>query len=92
MESDERSEKLDRIREIISSGYEVSHFILRHGLTETVAFELEAALIDLIGTENLSNLQSGHYSTDFGLKSPAEIVAIYEAEELRTYVERVRAG
>jgi len=84
LETDARSDKLNRIRNIINSGYEVRHFILRHGLKETVAFELEAAFIDLMGTENLSNLQSGHYTSDFGLKTPGEIVAMYEAEELGT--------
>ena len=84
LETGVKSDKLDRIRNIINSGYEVKHYILRHGLNEAVAFELEAAFIDLIGTENLSNLQSGHYSSDFGLKTPGEIVAMYEAEELST--------
>jgi hypothetical protein len=84
LETGVNSDKLNRIRDIINSGHEVNHYILRHGLKEAVAFELEAAFIDLIGTENLSNLQSGHYSGDFGLKTPAEIVAMYEAEELST--------
>lgn len=34
--------------------------------------------------ENLLNLQSGHYSSDFGIKSSDEIIAVYEAEPLTT--------
>jgi hypothetical protein len=78
------TEKLDTIRSIISSGLKPKHFILRHGLSEQTAFEIEAALIDFIGMKNLSNLQGGHYSNDFGIKTSEEISAIYEAEELST--------
>lgn len=84
IESDAVSEKLDRIREIINSNNRVKHRILRHGLTESSAFEIEAALIDYIGASNLSNLQGGHYSNDFGLKTTDEISAIYDVEELDT--------
>jgi len=76
--------KLDRIREIVDTGNKVKHYILRHGLTEQVSFEVEAALIDFIGMKNLSNLQGGHYSSDYGLKTSDEISAMYEAEELLT--------
>ena len=78
------SEKLDTIRDIINSGYIVKHYILRHGLTEKAAFEVEAALIDFVGVSNLSNLQGGHYSSDYGLKTAGEIISMYEAEELST--------
>ena len=60
------SDKLDRIRAIEKSGKAVEHFVLRHGLTERAAFEVEAAVIDFIGIPNLSNLQAGHYSSDLG--------------------------
>jgi hypothetical protein len=84
IETDGETEKFETIREIINSGEEVKHFILRHGLTEDVAFEIEASLIDLIGIKNLTNLQSGHYSDDFGLKTTDEISAMYEPQELVT--------
>ncbi len=82
LEPFEKSAKLDQIRQIYASGHEVRHFILRHGLTEVVAFEIEAAFIDYIGMEDLSNVMGGHYSSDFGLKSPGEIIAMYHGEEL----------
>ena len=78
------SEKFDRIRAIEESGNSVQHFILRHGLTEPMAFEIEAAVIDFVGITNLSNLQSGHYSTDFGIKTSDEVIAMYTAPAFAT--------
>lgn len=84
IESDAETDKLDTIREILASGNTVKHFILRHGLEESVAFEVEASMIDFIGLNNLSNQQGGHYSDDYGLKVADEITAMYEPEELST--------
>ncbi len=84
VETDRESVKLERIRKIIDSGEKIRHFILRHGLTESLAFEVEAALIDFIGKNSLLNLQSGHYSGDYGLKTTDEISAMYESEDLAT--------
>ncbi|AEP29380.1 LEM-3-like GIY-YIG domain-containing protein [Brumicola nitratireducens] len=78
------SDKISKIDEIKTQGYSVKHQIIRHGLSEEVAFEIEASLIDFIGMKNLLNLQSGHYSSDFGIKSSDEIMALYEAEPLNT--------
>ena len=47
IETDGTTEKLDKIRDIVDSGNKVKHFILRHGLSESIAFEIEASLIDL---------------------------------------------
>ena len=84
LETDHEGTKLERIRKIDDSGNKVRHFILRHGLTESAAFELEAALIDFIGKNSLLNLQGGHYSGDYGLKTTDEISAMYESEDLST--------
>jgi len=43
---DELDPKLERIRDINISGFEVAHIIHRHGLDENTAVEVEAALID----------------------------------------------
>lgn len=80
----EESDKLRRIRQIIDSGFSVEHIILRHGLDEVSAFEIEASVIDYIGLETLSNDVSGHYSSDYGIKTLDEIQAIYEAKPLNT--------
>ena len=84
VETNRETEKLDRIREVVISGNNVKHYILRHGLTEQASFEIEAALIDFIGMKNLSNLQGGHYSSDYGIKTHEEISAMYEAEKFNT--------
>lgn len=76
------NDKLDRIRSIKGRGDEVVQYILRHGLDEATAFEIEAALIDFIGLDQLCNLQSGHHSEDHGIKTVGEIVAMYEADGL----------
>lgn len=67
------SDNLDRIRAIKNSGNTVEHFVLRHGLSSQVAFAIEAAVIDFVGISNLSNLQSGHFTTDFGIKTTEEV-------------------
>ncbi len=76
------SDKLDRIRSILAAGQEVHHRIIRHGLTEKEAFEVEAALIDFIGLESLTNLVQGHNSDDRGQMTAAEVIAKYEAPEV----------
>ncbi len=84
IETDSETEKLDKIREIVNSGNTVKHYILRHGLTENASFEIEASLIDFIGMKNLSNLQGGRYSSDYGLKTSDEIKVMYYAQEFQS--------
>ncbi len=76
--------KLEMIREITGSGHDVLHYILRHGLDEKTAFEIEASIIDFLGIDSLSNIQGGYYSGDFGVRSTQEVIAMYEAAELAT--------
>jgi hypothetical protein len=66
---------------IQADGREVKHLIHRHGLTEKEAFEIEAALIDLIGLLQLTNQVQGHDSDDRGQMTVTEIIAKYEAPE-----------
>lgn len=73
------SDKLGRIREIISAGRQVDHQIVRHGLTEKEAFEVEAALIDVVGIKGLTNLVHGHKAEDRGLMNIADVISRYEA-------------
>ncbi len=84
VETEVLSVKLDTIREIRSAGKEVIHYVVRHGLSEEAAFEVEAALIDFVGIEGLSNIQGGHHSGDFGIKRAEEISAMYDAEPFST--------
>lgn len=82
LESDTKeTEKIKTIREIERAGLEVGHIVLRHGLTEKEAFEVECAVIDLYGIENLTNLVLGHYSSTRGKMSAKDIEIEYQAQD-----------
>ena len=72
--------KIKTIRDIQSSNKEVGLTILRHGLTEKEAFEIESSVIDLLGIDNLTNLVQGHHSHDRGIMSLSDLKIEYEAE------------
>ncbi|HPK45923.1 MAG TPA: hypothetical protein PLV62_13150 [Spirochaetota bacterium] len=77
-ELDELNDKLQIIREINIAGLEVIHIIHRHGMTNEIAVEVEAALIDAYpGT---TNIMGGYGSNDFGPMNVKEIVDKYSAE------------
>jgi hypothetical protein len=71
------SDKLDEIRRIGTEN--IKHYILRHGLTEEQALEIESACIDLLGLDNLKNAVNGHNAWERGLKSIDEIKQHYDA-------------
>ena len=60
------SEKINKINEIRNRGKEPKIDILVHGITENIAKKIEAATIDLIGKENLTNKVRGYESLEFG--------------------------
>jgi uncharacterized protein len=76
-ESDDLSDKLKRIREIRVAGFEITHVIHRHGMEESTAFEVEAALIDAY--PGLTTEVAGHGSNDYGAMHALEIVRRYSA-------------
>ncbi|UHJ60297.1 LEM-3-like GIY-YIG domain-containing protein [Vibrio furnissii] len=78
IESDSLSEKMTRIRAIHIAGFDVSHVIHRHGLSEKTAFEVEAALIDAY--PGITNIMDGHGNSDFGVMHSSEIIKRYSAE------------
>ncbi len=77
-----KTDKLERIRRIRKSGQEVHYDILRHGLTETEALEVEAAIIDYIGQANLTNENIGLASTKRGRMTIPEIIATYDPQPI----------
>lgn len=81
---DTSAAKYDKIREIIQLGHIVKHVIVRHGLSESEAFQIEATLIDTLTYcgLGLSNLQGGHNSIEKGLMTSEEIMRIYNAQPL----------
>ncbi|MGB1248254.1 MAG: LEM-3-like GIY-YIG domain-containing protein, partial [Chitinophagales bacterium] len=80
--------KYDTIRQIIDRGDTVKHIIVRHGLSEKVAFELESGLIDTFkfipkfSSFIRGNIQGGVNSIENGLMSTNEIKRKYNAETL----------
>lgn len=83
-EMDIDTNNYNKIREIRDAEAEVEHIIVRHGLSEAEAFEVEAALIDTFSFLNmeLKNSQGGHYSEVRGLMTSDEIGRLYQAEPL----------
>lgn len=80
LERETENDKYNLIREIIDAGKEVEHFILRHGLEEKLAFEIESTIIDLLGIENLTNSVKGHDTWERGLKTVDEVCQHYDAK------------
>lgn len=73
-------EKSQRIEEIRQSGERPRIDILVHGLNEEEAFRVEAVCIDVIGVNELTNLQTGHEREWGGRQSAEEIITNLSAE------------
>lgn len=85
------SDKLNTIRDIQRAGLEVRHYIVRHGLEEKEAFLVESVLIDLLtfrdfsSVANITNIQAGHHQFDRGIKTAAELEALYNGGVLEEH-------
>jgi uncharacterized protein len=84
LESSVESDKLEQIRRIISIGKVVRHVILRWGMSEKEALEVESALIDFseLLTHGLTNIALGHGSTGRGLTTADDIIHQLNAQPL----------
>ena len=88
LETDIVNNKYEEINRIKSEGNKVKHLIVRHGLTEKNAFEIESALIDTFKFipkfKNYvrGNIQGGVNSIEKGLMTTNEIIRLYNAEKL----------
>lgn len=87
-DTDTSTLKYDKIREINERGQIVKHVIVRHGLSDSEAFQIEASLIDTLSYCKLGllNEQGGHNSVEKGLMTSEEIIRLYNAEPL-DYIE-----
>lgn len=66
--------KIQRIHEIWARGEKVDWEIIRYGLRDSQsAFEVEAALIDLLGRDKLTNAQGGHDALRKGRLSSSDV-------------------
>lgn len=79
VENEAETDKLRRIREIRLAGFEVAHVIHRHGLDNTTALEVEAALMDAFPAT--ANIAAGIDSGSRGVMHAQEIIEKYSAEE-----------
>ncbi len=77
-----------RISEIKNAGFDVIQVIQRWGMDEQTAFAVEAALIDYIGVENLTNSVKGH-DTDKGMIDAEELEIQHAAKQFEDYPECV---
>ena len=78
---EELSDKISLIREIKNDGLDVIAIIHRHGINdEDTAYQVEAALIDEYN--NLTNIQGGHNSNDYGPINVNQVENIYGLEKL----------
>lgn len=77
---DDDHPKVHRIQEILAAGLEPRIEILAHGMkTDDEAYLVEAAAIDLIGLQRLTNRVLGRNSLLHGRKSLAELEIFYAA-------------
>lgn len=83
--------RLDRIRAIRDQGRDVEIEILRHGLTEREALEIEAVLIEHLGLDELlTNLVEGH-GKERGRMSANDVIALYEAKQAPPFPKSLNA-
>ena len=75
------SRKARVLAELSEAGLESRLEILSHGLAdEETALRIEAAVIDLLGLDDLTNLVRGWHSVQFGRKSLEELIPYYAAK------------
>ena len=63
------------------------HELLRFGLTERAAFEVESAAIELLGLTELTNIVAGHHIGERGRMSTDEAISLFDAPRLETIHE-----
>ena len=78
-----KSDKLEKIRSIRKRDRTVHHEIIRHGMTENEALEVESAFIDYLGLKRLSNKVAGHAMDRRGQMTTDEIIALYRAKPIK---------
>ena len=82
LDDQSESDKVRKIAEIKARGKEPLIEILVHGLNDETALKVEAAAIDLIGIESLTNQQRGHGSGTYGKIEASTLEARYVCEKL----------
>lgn len=76
------TKKVEKLKEIRNEHKYPIIEILVHGVDEKTALKVEAAAIDLLGIETLTNEQRGYHSSAFGKINVATLNARYRGEKL----------
>lgn len=74
------TKKVAKIAEIRRDGSEPQIDILRHGLSDSEAALVEAASIDLLGKDKLTNLSSGYHGQSYPRIRSQDIIAMLAAK------------
>lgn len=82
-------ERLDRIRSILADGLRVRTELLRFGLNESEAFEVESAAIQLLGLEELTNVVAGHHIGERGRMTTDAAASMFDAPRSGGIPEKV---
>jgi len=88
LETDDESYKLDRIKDILYKWKQIEYSIVRHWLSEDIAREIEATLIDIFRWKqtlksDITNKVSGFHSYKRWIMSVNEIKQFYWWKEIK---------
>lgn len=79
LDDEHATDKLDLIREIRNAGLNVGYELLRFAMTERTAFDVEAAAIQLLGLDGLTNLVVGQYAATTGRMTVDVAISLFDA-------------
>ncbi len=83
LEDTKESKKVEYIRNLRAKGLKPKIEILIHGLDdEETALRVESSIIDLIGIDKLTNVQSGYKSSTYGRMSISQLISAYEKQRV----------
>ena len=76
------SEKVLKLQDLMNQGKVPTIEILVHNIDEVTALKVEAAAIDLIGIDNLTNIHKGYHTSTYGRIDVDDLNARYSQEIL----------
>ena len=78
------NDKTKRIQELKNANLEPIIEILIHGInTDEAVQRIETSIIDLIGIKNLTNIQRGYKSKEYGRMTIDQILSYYNSEKVQ---------
>ena len=83
LEDEKDSKKVNFLNDLKKQKLQPKIEILIHGLDdEKTALRVESSIIDLLGVDNLTNIQNGYKSATFGRMSIEQINSAYDQQEV----------